>query len=359
MTTRTTYSAGGFTATVVHDALPIDGSPLSNDIVLGPSGAAATLLHITPRIPFNRVWDLGCGSGVQSLIAAQHADHVVATDIDERALSLTQESAQLNGLNIETRRGSLCEPVKNEKFDLIISNPPFVIGGVTHLTHRESPLPADDLTRVLLEEIPQHLTDNGIAVMLVTWLITSEDWRDRFADWLPTDVGAWIALRDALSVEEYVSTWMHDAGITDSSVTEKWQHYLQQLNAREVGFGWIVLSKAHDFVLFDDVRRAQSLPTGDDVLATLAAANFADNLTAVQSLDEPCEQLPGPVWRQAQGLDLVMSGVWERLNGQRTLADIAAELAALWQQDEDDILVLSLVALKGLVALGFAQPARL
>ena len=130
--TRTSVTAAGRTLVVVHHELP--GGQLPTNIVVGPGGASHTLLNITPRTHVARTWDLGCGSGVQAAFAATHSDHVIATDIDEHALELTRQTAQINNLDIETRLGSLATPVAEEKFDLIISNPPFVMGQITDLT---------------------------------------------------------------------------------------------------------------------------------------------------------------------------------------------------------------------------------
>src|SRR5699024_11015949 len=103
------------------------GAPLSPEHVLGVGGASLTLARITPRSPVRRVLDLGCGGGIQALHASRHAEHVVATDLSERALAFAAFNAALNGIELELRHGSLLEPVAGESFDLVVSNPPFVI----------------------------------------------------------------------------------------------------------------------------------------------------------------------------------------------------------------------------------------
>ena len=44
------------------------------------------------------------------------------------ACELAAFNAALNGIQLDLRRGSLFEPVADERFDLVVSNPPFVIG---------------------------------------------------------------------------------------------------------------------------------------------------------------------------------------------------------------------------------------
>ena len=76
---------------------------------------ASWLAALTPRRRVARALDVGTGNGVHALLAAAHSDHVIATDVNPRALAFTEINAALNGLdNIETRLGSLFEPVAGE-----------------------------------------------------------------------------------------------------------------------------------------------------------------------------------------------------------------------------------------------------
>ena len=59
------------------------------------------------------------------MLAADHAEHVVAVDLNPRALWLTELNCRLNGIaNVECRKGDLFEPVAGETFDLVVTNPP-------------------------------------------------------------------------------------------------------------------------------------------------------------------------------------------------------------------------------------------
>lgn len=104
------------------------GASLPADHVLGVGGASRTLAELIVPAPVARALDLGTGCGIQALLVSRHADEVIATDISARALAFAELNAQLNGVhNIEFRLGSLFEPVVGEAFDLVVSNPPFVI----------------------------------------------------------------------------------------------------------------------------------------------------------------------------------------------------------------------------------------
>ncbi|TPW95283.1 methyltransferase, partial [Schumannella luteola] len=104
------------------------GSALRVDHVLGIGGASTTLAALQFPDEVTSALDLGTGCGIQALHARRFARRVVATDISERALHYARLNAELNAVDgIEFRLGSLYEPVAGERFDRIVSNPPFVI----------------------------------------------------------------------------------------------------------------------------------------------------------------------------------------------------------------------------------------
>ncbi|MEK6672889.1 MAG: peptide chain release factor N(5)-glutamine methyltransferase [Nitrospirota bacterium] len=75
------------------------------------------------------ILDLCTGSGCLALALAKHIPNsdVYAVDISEKALEYARENAGINGIsNIVFLNGSLFEPVKDMKFDVIVSNPPYI-----------------------------------------------------------------------------------------------------------------------------------------------------------------------------------------------------------------------------------------
>ena len=80
------------------------------------------------------VLEIGTGSGIGAVFAAQHSKHVIATDINPFAVRCAKINAILNNLQdrIDVRLGSMFEPVENEKFDLILIHPPFYMGKPTN-----------------------------------------------------------------------------------------------------------------------------------------------------------------------------------------------------------------------------------
>jgi len=117
-------------------------------------GTALLIENLTVG-PADRVLDLGCGWGAVGVAASKSASegHVVLTDVNRRAARLARENLERNRVrNAEVRVGSLFEPVAEESFDVIATNPPF---------HAGRPL-----VLRLLTEAPEHLTSEGRLVLV-------------------------------------------------------------------------------------------------------------------------------------------------------------------------------------------------
>ena len=150
------------------------GTALPADHVLGVGGASRTLAELIIPEPVSRALDLGTGCGIQALLVSRHAGEVVATDVSARALAFAELNARLNGVsNVTFRQGSMFEPVADEAFDLIVSNPPFVItprvDGVTAYEYRDGGLVGDALVEHFVRTAPAHLTPGGVAQLLGNW----------------------------------------------------------------------------------------------------------------------------------------------------------------------------------------------
>jgi SAM-dependent methyltransferase len=232
------------------------GRVLHGDHVLGVGGASLTLARITPRTPVETALDLGCGSGIQALHLSRHADHVVATDLSERALAFAAFNAALNEVALDLRPGSLLDPVAGEAFDLVVSNPPFVITprelGTTW-TYRDGGMGGDTLLGTLLAALPSHLRPGGIAVMLGNWEIGADAaWTSHPHGWLAPasedGVDAWVIQREQEDVSQYAETWARDGGVIprDPQWAELQDRWLADFASREVeavGFGYLFLRR--------------------------------------------------------------------------------------------------------------------
>ena len=182
----------------------------ASDYVMGLTNAGRSLAWFTPRAPTGRVLDLGTGSGIQALCAASHAEAVVAVDVNPRAVTMTEASAALCGTDrVEVRQGSWFEPVEGESFDLVVTNPPFVISPENRLVYRDGGREADELCGALLADLPEVLAPGGRAVMLVEWAQRSgEEWSTTPLDWLAPLAADGIVVRYGDSTPlQYATRW--------------------------------------------------------------------------------------------------------------------------------------------------------
>ncbi|MEJ3405149.1 methyltransferase [Rathayibacter sp. YIM 133350] len=232
----------------------VSGGPLRQDHVLGVGGASLTLSGLMFTSAVESVLDLGTGCGIQAMHAARHAGRVVATDISRRALWIAELNARLNEIdNIEFRAGSLFEPVAGERFDRIVSNPPFVITprveGVPEYEYRDGGRVGDALVREVLTGAADHLVAGGTAQLLGNWEYHAQvDGLARVAGWLDgVGLEYWVIEREVQSPAEYAETWIRDGGTRPGHDFDRlYEAWLDDFRLREVasvGFGYVVLRR--------------------------------------------------------------------------------------------------------------------
>src|SRR5262249_21372515 len=101
-----------------------DEPSAGGDAVMGPGPTTLELLDQLPLRCDAPALDVGTGAGTLALVlASRGAPRVVATDLNERAVTLTRFNARLNGLDVEVRMGDLAAPVRGERFGWVVSQP--------------------------------------------------------------------------------------------------------------------------------------------------------------------------------------------------------------------------------------------
>ena len=345
---------------------------LEGDHVLGIGGATTTLASVTMRAPVDRVLDVGTGSGIQALHASLHAREVVATDISERALAFAEFNRILNAppATWDLRLGSLLEPVANELFDLVVSNPPFVITppGTPSFEYRDGGLGGDGIVKRLITGVGSVLAPGGVAQLLGNWEVRKgQAWTERLEGWLddaasagwPLD--AWIIQRDMLDAAEYAETWLRDAGVIPErgrdAFDAAYEAYLRDFDARSIegiGFGIVTLRRslgAPTLRRLEEYEGELTVPLGPHLAESLAAHDWL----AARSDAELLEQryvVAGDVTRETYGrptnfdpehillrqggafgrvikADTALAGFVGTCDGELTAGQIAHALAAL------------------------------
>lgn len=233
------------------------GTALGEEHVLGIGGATTTLSGLQVPVPVRRVLDLGTGCGIQAMHARRFADEVVATDISRRALDIARFNAALNGIDgIEFRLGSLYEPVAGERFDRIVSNPPFVItprrDDVPSYEYRDGGMVGDALVETVLRGLADHLEPGGTAQLLGNWEYRwGVDGLDRVRSWFADaeDLDLWVVEREREDPLAYAETWIRDGGTKPGTdgfdrLVDAWLDDFATRRVTAVGFGYVVVRRA-------------------------------------------------------------------------------------------------------------------
>ena len=365
---------------VVADLTPgLDGSPyrVGADHVLGVSAASTSLAQLTIRRPAGRALDLGTGCGVQALHLAGHCAAVVATDVNRRALWTTRLNAALNQVEVDVREGSFFDPVAGERFDLIATNPPFVISPATgeRLVYRDSGLPGDRVVEHLVRTGPDHLVDHGWLQVLANWVIQrGTPWEERLSGWLRPGDDALVVQREVLDPAAYVELWLKDAGLHGggdySRRYDTWLSWFEEQGVEGIGFGWINVRTA-------GTGRRELLDWPYEVEQPIAGAVAEWGEAAGAAVDEASrlitradvqQETLGPagaedpatiVLRQQRGLrrarqvDTVEAAFVGACDGELTVGQLLAALADLLGQDPTLLRSTYLPVVTDLVRQGF------
>lgn len=394
------------------------GGALPADHVLGVGGASLTLATLIPTAPVDRVLDLGTGCGIQSLHAARHARIVVATDISTRALDRARLTLALNGVpvldgggasgvasetaaGVDLRQGDLFAPVAGERFDRIISNPPFVItpreAGVIRYEYRDGGRVGDGIVEEVVRGAADHLVPGGTAHLLGNW-----EYRDAFGGdglarvrgWIEqAGLDGWVVERERQSPEEYAATWIRDGGTRVGTpeyarLATQWLDDFAARGVTAVGFGYIVLRlPAHrDAVrllrteLLTSPLGAAPTGIGDHLLAGLHAhdsvaglddaALGALRLEVAPDVTEERHYWPGQanptVIRIRQGggfartidADAALAGLVGASDGELSVEQIVGALADLLEVDEGALRAQLMPQVRELIVTGLLGIAR-
>jgi hypothetical protein len=356
------------------------------DHVAGVHRPSLTLSDLTVRRPVERALDMGTGCGIQALLAADHAEHVVATDVNERALAFAALNAALNGIeNVEFRAGNFFEPVAGERFGLVVSNPPYVISPESSYLFRDSGLGRDRVSERLVAELPAFLEPGGFGTITASWVEEGEPLA-RPLGWLEgSGCDAWLFHTGTEAVLDTAAAWNLDREGDEQDFAEavdRWLEYFRAEGIERIGYGAFVLRRRDG----ETWIRTHELPERDrhetsphvlrlfenaDALARLGAddALLGARLALVPgAVVETRARRDGDGWDEdwalglADGipfvaeLDRATASFVAALDGSRSLGEVLGERAAA--SDEPERLRESgLRVARELLQLGFATVA--
>jgi methylase of polypeptide subunit release factors len=363
--------------------------PLREDHVLGVGGASTTLSGLMIGAQVESALDLGTGCGIQAMHAARHARRVVATDISSRAIRIAGLNAALNGIpNIEFRLGSLFDPVVDDQFGHIVSNPPFVItprvAGVPAYEYRDGGLLGDALVASVIAGAADRLQPGGVAQLLGNWEYRGDgDGLERVGEWVDaTGLDAWVVEREVQDAALYAETWIRDGGTRPGPEFDRlygaWLDDFEARGVTRVGFGYLTLRKP---LGERTLRRLERLggPIGSGLGPHLAASVAAHDwqaaltddalgrahLTVAGDVTEERHYWPGSqdptvmTLRQGGGfgrsvpLGTGLAALVGACDGELSVRAITAAIAQLLEVHEPTLLRELLPAVRELVVTGF------
>ena len=150
---------------------------------------AARVIQETPREKLSffeklkggkewEVLDLCCGSGAVGISLAKISSNVkvLGTDVSEKALAVAEENAKNLRVKMRFARGDMFAPAAGKKFDMIVSNPPYIRTRMISILQEEvkdhEPLQALDggrdgldFYRVIVKEAADHLKPGGFLLL--------------------------------------------------------------------------------------------------------------------------------------------------------------------------------------------------
>lgn len=370
---------------LAHDAYDEETKALRPDHVLSVNPTTMTLSNLTVRRRVSCALEIGTGCGALALLASRHADRVVATDTNARALNMCVFNALVNGIsNVDWRMGSLFEPVEGERFDLIVCNPPYVISPDSQFIFRDGGRRGDTLCQEIVRRVPSYLDAGGFATVLINWAIHGDEhWSAPLRPWVESNgCDSWLMASALQDPATYAAVWnrtrdreKYAAGL------ERWTRYFEELGITRLGLGAVVLRRRDEmrtWLRADHLAENIVCPAGhhierlfaaEDRLAQLAddAAVLAARFTATSdhTLRHAARIRDGKYVTESatvalqDGLPLVGNvdaptiQLIARSDGSRTVAEIARAVAADADLDGDTFLPAAAEIARRLVASGF------
>lgn len=366
------------------------GGPLPEDHVLGVGGASQTLARLQLTWRAGTALDIGTGCGIQALRLRRLVPRVVATDISERALRFTRLNALVNGIDgIETRLGSLFEPVSGETFDRVASNPPFVItprvAGVPAYGYRDGGLEGDALVASVISGVGNHLEPGGVAQSLGNWEYREgESGLDRVKGWVDSALDAWVIEREVLDPLAYAELWVRDGGTLPGTpqyarLIDAWLDDFTQRGVTAIGFGYVLLRRplagAPTLARYERIAGGGEDAFGPHLAACLeehdraalldddgvAAATFrvAPDVTEARH-HRPGEESPSVIeLRQGGGfartveVDPALAALVGACDGDLAVGPLIGAIAQLLEVDADELRADLLPRVRELIVTGF------
>lgn len=357
------------------------------DFVMGVGAATRTLSSTTIRKRCNLALDLGTGSGVLAFLACQHSDRVYALDRNTRAIDITRFNARMNDItNVECREGNLFEPVKGLEFDLVVTDPPFVISPPSGFLYLHGGMRGDQFCRTIARDAPRFLKEGGYFQMLFNWAhYAGQDSVQDLAGWFEgTGCDAWVLRVSTEDAPAYATSWTQHIHGDDRNkanhLFHQWMDYYETEGIKAISLGLVTMqrcSKRPNWISIEDAPPKVKDDCGADIEARFDSCDYLATHDDAALLDATLRCSPyarleyrcepdSHEWRMADSelrLDRSLSfscktdpftaGLLVRCDGQTPLRDLLPEFANAVGTDLGSVTLATLKAARQLLERGF------
>ncbi|HMD16995.1 MAG TPA: methyltransferase [Terriglobales bacterium] len=298
------------------------------------SGSSLAVAHLMVRRPARASLDLGTGCGFLAALLAQHSQHVYAVDLNPTAVKFADFNCRWNGLrNVTCLEGSLTAPVRDQRFDLIVCNPPFMICPVpsvlsSRIMFKHSGQEGDEFCVNLAREASQLLNEDGYFHMMFEWFeLDGEDWSAKLTrSFSGIDCDVWGMRMLSQAPEMYVREWLAEEKemewlpgekekeiqkIDTEALYREGVRYFQERKVKSIGTGMLTMRRCStrpNFLWFDEAPADQSEPYGESVSALFDIRTHLNNKSDALLLEETLMVSPDVGMIQKAQLE---NGHWE------------------------------------------------
>ncbi|WP_225894277.1 carbamoyltransferase C-terminal domain-containing protein [Atlanticothrix silvestris] len=243
------FAVAGLYLATDHRYMILAEDHFDEDAVMYVGMDSMGLVYTAPQYLANRVLDLCCGSGIQSLVASRYAKEVVGVDINPRAIRFARFNAQLNGVsNTQFYLGNLYEAVSGN-FDTILANPPFVPSPNEQCRFRDGGEDGEEILARIISESAKNLTPDG-RLFIVTDLVNLQEYESKLERWWQGGLAHKLVLstadrNDILFSVPHCHTAFNQTLEQYNIELDQWLQNFHTKGLQAVNFGYILICRVN------------------------------------------------------------------------------------------------------------------
>ncbi|OUL18906.1 carbamoyltransferase [Nostoc sp. RF31YmG] len=239
------FAVAGLYVATDHRYMILPEDRIDEDVVMYVGMDSMGLVYTAPQYPANRVLDLCCGSGIQSLVASRYTKEAIGVDINPRAIRFARFNAQLNGIsNTHFYLGDLYDAASGY-FDTILANPPFVPSPSQDCRFRDGGVTGEEILAQIITKSAKHLAAHG-RLFIVSDLVNIQQYESKLEQWWQGGPAHKLVLstadrNDILFSVPHCHTAFNQTWEQYNIELDQWLQNFYTSGLRTVNFGYILI----------------------------------------------------------------------------------------------------------------------